>query len=92
MTPASGLDVDLIQERVEETAEVIDGVEETFVDVNNVRLESEMADKDEEFGGGFKSRIETLASWESRRSAVASPSPLEPPEMMKVRCWIFIVE
>jgi hypothetical protein len=36
--------------------------------------------------------MEIFALWESRRIPVASPSPLEPPEMMKVRSWIFIVQ
>ena len=84
MTPASGLEVDLIQVKVEERAEAIEGVEETFVDVNSVRAGSEMAEE-EECGGGLRSRIETLAFWERSVRAVARPSPLEPPEMMNVR-------
>jgi hypothetical protein len=94
MTPASGLDVDLVQARVEDSAEAMDGVDETFADVNIVRAGSEMADEDEDedWGGGLRSRMEIFALWESRRIPVASPSPLEPPEMMKVRSWIFIVQ
>lgn len=90
MTPASGFEVDLTQARVEERAEVMDGVEETFVQVNSVRAGSETAGEDADCRGGLRSRMETFAPWESRRRAVASPSPLEPPEMMKVRSWIFI--
>jgi hypothetical protein len=48
MTPASGLDVDLVQARVEDSAEAMDGVDETFADVNIVRAGSEMADEDED--------------------------------------------
>jgi hypothetical protein len=36
MTPARGLEVDLIQVRVAERAEDIDGVEETSVEVKSV--------------------------------------------------------
>ena len=88
MTPASGLEVDLIQAKVEERAELTEGVEETFVDAKRVREGSEIAaeeDEDEESGGGLRSRMETFACWESRRMAVARPRPLEPPETMKVR-------
>ena len=83
--PASGLEVDLIQARVEERAELMEGVEETFVDAKRVREGSEMAAEDEDSGGGLRSRMETFACWESRRMAVARPRPLEPPETMKVR-------
>jgi hypothetical protein len=47
ITPASGLEVNLIQARVEERAELIDEVKETFVTINSVRAGSEMADEDE---------------------------------------------
>lgn len=90
MTPPSGLAVDLIHASVEEIAELIEGVEETSVEVNSVRAGFEMANEDDDCGGGLRSRMETFAFWESRRKAVASPSPLEPPEMMNVRSWIFM--
>jgi hypothetical protein len=90
MTPASGLEVDLIQTRVAERAEVMDGVEETSVDVNSVRAGSDIAGEGEDCRGGLRSRMETFALWQRRRRAVASPSPLEPPEIMKVRSSIFM--
>ena len=116
MTPARGLEVDLIQVRVAERAEDIDEVEETSVEVKSVRAESERTEDTEDCGGGLRSRMETFAFWESRRRAVARPRPLDyihrktpqetasrktmpnyalrgrltPPEMMKVRPWIFI--
>jgi hypothetical protein len=88
--PASGLDVDLIQASVEEIAELIEEVEETSVEVNRVRARSERANEDDDCGGGLRSRMETFAFRVRRRRAVASPSPLEPPETMNVRSWIFM--
>ena len=63
-------------------------VEETSVLVKMVREESESSETED--GGGLRSRIETLAPWESRRMSVASPRPDEPPEMMNVRLLICI--
>jgi hypothetical protein len=77
MTPARGLEVDLIQVRVAERAEDIDGVEETSVEVKSVRTGSERAEDAEDCGGGLRSRMETFAFWESRRRAVARPRPLD---------------
>ena len=76
MTPARGLEVALIQVRVAERAEDIDGVEETFVGVKCVRAGSERAE-DDDCGGGLRSRMETFAFWESRSRAVARPRPLD---------------
>jgi hypothetical protein len=77
MTPARGLEVDLIQVRVAERAEDIDEVEETSVEVKSVRAESERTEDAEDCGGGLRSRMETFAFWESRRRAVARPRPLD---------------
>lgn len=77
MTPARGLEVDLIQVRVAERAEDIDGVEETSVEVKSVRAGSERAEDAEDCGGGLRSRTETFAFWESRRRVVARPRPLD---------------
>jgi hypothetical protein len=79
MTPARGLEVDLIQVRVAERAEDIDEVEETSVEVKSVRAGSERAEDTEDWdcGGGLRSRMETFAFWESRRRAVARPRPLD---------------
>ena len=77
MTPARGLEVDLIQVRVAERAEDIDEVEETSVEVKSVRAGSERAEDTEDCGGGLRSRMETFAFWESRRRAVARPRPLD---------------
>jgi len=75
---------------VEETAEEMEVVLETSVDVKRVRLASEIVG-DEEGGGGLRSRMDTLALRERRRVAVARPRPDEPPEMMKVLFSIFIL-
>jgi hypothetical protein len=58
--------------------------------VNRVRAGSERANEDDDCGGGLRSRMETFAFRVRRRRAVASPSPLEPPETMNVRSWIFM--
>ena len=77
MTPARGLEVDLIQVKVAERAEDIDGVEETSVEMKSVRAGSESSEDTEDCGGGLRSRMETFAFWESRRMVVARPRPLD---------------
>lgn len=73
ITPARGFEVDFIHERVAFRADWRDGVEETSVWVKRVRegLVRMAGDVGVE-GGGLRSRIETLASRESRRSVVAT--------------------
>src|SRR5947209_8934759 len=53
MTPARGLEVDLIQFRVAERADDIDGAEETSAEAKSVRAGSERAEDTEDCGGGL---------------------------------------
>lgn len=66
-TPPSGLELDFIQLRVEEMAELTEGVEETSVNVKSVRVGTEMAGMVEDGGGGLRSRMDTFAFWDKRR-------------------------
>lgn len=64
--------------------------DETSVLVNRVRGEGNWARA--EGGGGFMSRMETLAPFSRSVITVARPRPLEPPETMNVRSLICMAE
>jgi len=91
ITPAKGLDVEAIHVWAEVRADWIEDVEETSVDAKRVRFLSESRGALEGVRGGFRSRMATLASWESRSWTVARPRPEEPPETINVRPEIFMV-
>ena len=50
--------------------------------MKSVLLGSDRVGSEEDAGGGFMSRIDTLADFERRRDAVARPKPELPPEIM----------
>jgi hypothetical protein len=64
-------------------------VDETSVLEKRIREESNW-DVDSE-GGGLRSRTETLAPFCNSVMTVARPSPLEPPDTIKVRSLICIL-
>lgn len=90
IVPANGFEVDSrIHFKVFWTAFWREAEEETSVLVKRIREESKRDVASE--GGGLRSRMETLAPFCTSVMTVARPSPLEPPDTMKVRSLICMI-